>query len=74
MHIFRRRAAKEAEVRQAESLEAGLAALPASSRPVGVATRNRLRAVATEIVDRADETRMEMQPCVSWTDSKRRVW
>ena len=59
MHIFRRRAAKEAEVRQAQSLEAGLATLPASSRPLDTPTRNMLRALATEVVDRSEASRAQ---------------
>ena len=59
MHIFRRRAAKEAEVRRAESLEAGLATLPASSRPLDTPTRNMLRALATEVVDRSEASRAQ---------------
>jgi DNA-binding MarR family transcriptional regulator len=57
MHIFRRRSTREAEVRQAESVEAGLAVLPASSRPLGTPTRNMLRALATEVVDRTEASR-----------------
>ena len=59
MHIFRRRAAKEAEVRQAESLEVGLAALPASSKPLDTPTRNMLRALSTEVVDRTEQSRAD---------------
>ncbi len=59
MHIFRRRSAKEAEIRHTGSLEAGLAALPASSKPLDTPTRNLLRALATEVVDRTEQGRAE---------------
>jgi len=59
MHIFKHRAAQEAEVRQADSVEDGLAALPASSKPLDTPTRNMLRALATEVVDRTEASRAE---------------
>ena len=59
MHIFGRRAAKEAELRRQEPREDVLGARPASSRPLDAATRNLLRVVATAALDRTASARAD---------------